>query len=197
MPDNTILAEIVTSGASDQTAHADHLPHGGVPASRTMAETDLGRVQALIAKFNAAASKTNLPPALLAAIASRESRCGRVPPLRPDGFDPGGQAFGIMQVEKTFHPHPAGLPDPKSQAHIDQASGILNEFFAQIRRKFPGEPLARQLLAALAAYNCGPGHVDSVSDPDRQTANQDYSKDTWARAQFYAERWTAAGTPSV
>lgn len=194
MPDNTILAEIVPSGASDQTARQDRLPHGGVQASRTMAQTDFGRVQPLIAKFKAAAAKTDLPPALLAAIASRESRCGNV--LDRNGFGDLGHAFGIMQVDKNSH-NLEGLPDPRSQAHIDQASAILNDFFGQMRRKFPSETLVRQLLAAVAAYNCGANNVPSTGNADRHTTGDDYSNDVWARAQFYAERWPAADGPSV
>jgi soluble lytic murein transglycosylase-like protein len=151
-----------------------------------MAETDIGRVRPLIAKFNAAAAKTNLPPALLAAIASRESRCGNV--LDRNGLGDGGHAFGIMQVDKRFH-NPDGLPDPRSQAHIDQAAGILNEYFDQARRKFADQPLARQLQAAVAAYNCDMVRVQGPADADTHTTGHDYSNDVWARAEFYAERW--------
>lgn len=186
MPDNAILASFVPAGASARTARQDHLPSGGRQASHTMAETDLGRVRPLIAKFNDAGSKTNLPPALLAAIASRESRCGNV--LDRHGFGDAGNAFGIMQVDKRFHSL-EGLPDPRSQGHIDQAAAILNQAFQQAQRKFAGQPLARQLQAAVAAYNCGMGAVPSPANADDHTTGQDYSNDVWARAEFYAGRW--------
>jgi hypothetical protein len=155
-----------------------------------MAETELGRVRAVIAKFNTASSMTDLPPALLAAIASRESRCGNV--LDRNGFGDGENAFGIMQVDQRSHDL-EGLPDPRSQEHINQAAGILNQAFEQAQRKFADQPLARQLQAAVAAYNCGIGKVQSPANADTHTTGQDYSIDVWTRAQFYAERWPAAG----
>jgi hypothetical protein len=153
-----------------------------------MAETDLGRVRPLIAKFNAAGSMTDLPPALLAAIASRESRCGNV--LDRSGFGDAENAFGIMQVDKRSHSL-EGLPDPRSQQHVNQAAGILNQSFEQARRKFADQPLARQLQAAVAAYNCGMGNVQSPAAADNHTTGRDYSNDVWARAEFYAARWPA------
>lgn len=188
MSDNTILATFVAAGASARTARQDKLPAGGAQASHAMAETDLRRVQPLIAKFNAAGSKANLPPALLAAIASRESRCGNV--LDRNGFGDGENAFGIMQVDKRSHTL-KGLPDPRSQEHIDQAAEILSQAFEQAQRKFADQPLARQLQAAVAAYNCGMSAVQSPSAADNHTTGQDYSNDVWARAEFYAERWPA------
>jgi hypothetical protein len=112
-----------------------------------MAQTDFRRVQPLIARFNAAGGNEELPPALLAAKASPESRCGNV--LDRNGFGDADNAFGIMQVDKRFHAL-QGLPDPRSQEHIDQAAGILNQAFEQAQRKFPDQPPERQLQAAVA-----------------------------------------------
>jgi len=188
MPDNTILASFIAAGASAKTARQDRLPSGGREASHAMAETDFGRVRPLIAKFNAAGSMTDLPPALLAAIASRESRCGNV--LDRNGFGDAENAFGIMQVDKRSH-DPEGLPDPRSQENINQAARILNEAFEKAQSKFADQPLARQLQAAVGAYNCGMGNVQSPSAADNHTTGQDYSNDVWARAEFYAARWPA------
>ena len=116
-----------------ETAAQDHLP-AGADASRTMAKTDLGRVTALKDRFNAAAALTGLPPALLGAIASRESRCGNI--LASDGTGDFGNGFGVMQVDKRSHTI-AGLPDPKSQAHINQASGILKDALAAMIHEVP------------------------------------------------------------
>jgi hypothetical protein len=121
LPDNTIIAKSVGRGASDETARQDYLEEGPV-ASQRMAATDFGRVQPLIPKFVFAGQLLNLPPALLAAIASRESRCGTV--LDADGWGDLGNAFGITQVDQRYHVI-AGTPDPKSQAHVNQAAGTL------------------------------------------------------------------------
>jgi hypothetical protein len=60
-----------------------------------------------------------------------------------------------MQVDRRSHTI-AGQPDPKSQAHINQASGILKDALAAMIQKFPTAAPVRQLQAAVAAYNCGP-----------------------------------------
>ena len=151
-----------------------------------MAKTDLRRVTALKDRFNAAAALTGLPPALLGAVASRESRCG--PALASDGTGDGGQAFGIMQVDHRFHTI-EGKPDPRSQAHINQASGILKDFLAAMVRKFPTATPVRQLQAAVAAYNCDSSNVASPDSADARTTGHDYSNDVWERARFYAIDW--------
>jgi hypothetical protein len=128
---NSILDKFHASGASLQTARQDKLTAGGPDASRTMAKTDQGRIKPLKARFNAVAAQTGLPPALLAAVASRESRCGNV--LDPnDGTGDDGNAFGIMQVDKRSHTikgearpeepgaYPAGIRDPAGLPEHDR-----------------------------------------------------------------------------
>jgi hypothetical protein len=182
---NAILSEFHANGASARTAAQDHLPPG-LDASRAMANTDKGRVSALKQRFNSAAAVTGLPPALLAAIASRESRCGNV--LDANGNGDGGQAFGIMQVDRRSHT-PAGEPDPRSQAHIDQAAGILKDCLKTMLTKFASAPPARQLQSAVAAYNCGGSAVASPDTADARTTGHDYSNDVWERARLYATGW--------
>jgi soluble lytic murein transglycosylase-like protein len=183
---NIILADLRGTGASAVTARQDRLAAGGPEASHTMAMTDLRRVTPIKDRFNAAARLTGLPPALLAAIASRESRCGNV--LASDGTGDGGVAFGIMQVDERSHTI-VGRPDPRNQEHIDQAAGILEGFLARVKSTFPAGARALQLRAAVAAYNCGPGNVTSLEAPDARTTGRDYSNDVWERARFYAREW--------
>jgi soluble lytic murein transglycosylase-like protein len=182
---NGILAEFHGNGASAKTAAQDHLPPGP-GASVKMATTDRARVMALKQRFNTAAAVTGLPPALLAAIASRESRCGAA--LDANGNGDNGNAFGIMQVDRRSHV-PAGEPDPRSQAHIDQAAGILKAFLDRMIVKFASAPPCRQLQAAVAAYNCGASAVASPDTADAHTTGHDYSNDVWERARFYAAGW--------
>jgi Transglycosylase SLT domain len=185
MPDNSILSDYQGLGASARTAAQDRLPPG-VTSSVSMARTDGGRVADVKDTLNAAAAASGMPPALLAAIASRESRCGNV--LDGDGWGDGGNAFGVMQVDKRSHDI-EGLPDPRSLGHISQAAGILAQAFAAAAGKFPDAPQARQLQAAVAAYNCGMGNVESPDTADAVTTGHDYSNDVWARATFYAVGW--------
>ena len=87
---NEILDQFQPGGASARTAKPDHLP-GGVESSEKMAQLDRHRVMPHKQKFIAAARSFGLPPALLAAIASRESRGGGA--LTPAGFGDHGHGW--------------------------------------------------------------------------------------------------------
>src|SRR3712207_5431936 len=116
---NAILSKYKPTGASAATARQDGLP-AGVGSSPKMARTDLARLKKYENAFESAAKKHGVPPALLAAIASRESRAGAA--LDSSGRGDGGNGFGLMQVDRRFHTPRGG---PYSAEHIDQAAGIL------------------------------------------------------------------------
>src|SRR5215468_3360381 len=86
------LAKAPTTGASARTAQQDHLPPG-IDASQTMARTDLPRIMQIADILRQVGDALDVPPALIAALASRESRCGAV--LDAQGFGDGGHAFGL------------------------------------------------------------------------------------------------------
>lgn len=189
---NAILFEAETAGASDRTARQDKLPQKGVKgvrASQAMAELDRRRVMAHKAKFIEAGARFGLPPALLAAIASRESRGGAV---LKNGFGDGGHGFGLMQVDDrngfgiVKEGGPSGLP------HIIQASGILLRKLKDVRGKFPSLSPVRQLQTAVSRYNGGAGKA--FPNSDQGTTGGDYMSDTWERARHYAsvESWDEA-----
>jgi len=171
-----------TAGASAVTAAQDGL-QPGVAASEQMAQTDLQRVLALKDAFLLSGKTFDVPPALLAAIASRESRCGNV--LAPDGTGDQGNGFGIMQVDKRFHRAVGG---PRSQEHINQATEILVDFRRQVHRKHPSWADKHVLKGALVAYNSGIGNVQTIAHMDSGTTGNDYGADVLARAQFYLQR---------
>lgn len=177
------LAKAPTTGASAITARQDGLSAGSA-ASQQMAKTDLARVMAIADRFRKAGDKFNLPPALLAAIASRESRCGNA--LDSQGFGDGGNAFGIMQIDKRFHPIPSDK-DPASTAHIEQAAQILVDFLRQVAANHPTWEDEYLLKGAAAAYNSGVGNIQTKSGIDIGTAGDDYGSDVIARAQFYTK----------
>src|SRR5207249_2639697 len=127
-----ILFTYEPTGASRQTARQDGLDPG-VEASRQMAETDSRRVLAHRDEFDRAGEEFGLPPALLAAIASRESRGGAA---LQDGWGDHHNAFGIMQVDQNYHTI-EGQDDPASPAHIMQAAGILNDYREQVGSRHP------------------------------------------------------------
>ncbi len=175
------LAAASTTGASAKTARQDGLAPG-VESSHKMAQTDLERVLSLIEEFRDCGETFDLPPALLAAIASRESRCGNA--LAPDGTGDKGNGFGIMQVDKRFHT-PAG--GPKSLEHLKQATEILVSFRHQVQKKHPTWKDKDVLKGSLVAYNSGVDNVQTIERMDIGTTGDDYGSDVIARAQFYSQ----------
>ncbi|HEX8819629.1 MAG TPA: C39 family peptidase [Archangium sp.] len=185
---NEILFSHTTTGASAVTAKQDDLKVAGVKASQQMARTDLPKLQPYAEAFITVGKKYGLPPALLAAISSRETRGGSQ--LKKSGFGANGADFGLMQINKDSHKLVGG---PFSREHIDQAGDILSSFFKQVKSKHPTWAKAQQLRGAVAAYNFGVSNVRTLEGMDRGTANHDYSSDVWARAQTLAPHFDVAG----
>ncbi|HJZ80978.1 MAG TPA: hypothetical protein VKD91_11555 [Pyrinomonadaceae bacterium] len=184
---NAILDQFQPGGASARTAKQDKLP-GGVESSEKMAQFDRKRVMSHKESFIAAASQFDLPPALLAAIASRESRGGAV--LDKKGFGDAGHGFGIMQVDDR-NPFPVVHEGgPAGQPHITQATGILANKLKAVRQNFGDLSEVEQLEMAVSRYNGGKGGRPPNSDDG--TTGGDYMNDVWARARFYArvEDWS-------
>jgi soluble lytic murein transglycosylase-like protein len=173
---NAVLAKFLPTGASAATAHPDGLT-AGICASYRLAQADLPRLQRFQAHFEAAGIKYGLPPALLAAIASRESRAGRT--LDVNGLGGGGDCFGLMQLDSRYHPPRGG---PYSSEHIDQAARVLERLLEEVKAKHPGWPPEQQLRGAVVAYDMGVSHVRTIKEMDRFTTHDDYSNDVWARA---------------
>ena len=131
---NDILFRYTSSGASAATAAQDDL-RAGVDASHQMAMTDLPRLKKYSADFLAVGQKHGLPPALLAAISSRETRGGGR--LNKSGYGSNGADFGLMQVNKDSHKL---VGSAFSREHIDQAAGILKKFHLAVKKKHPSWP---------------------------------------------------------
>ena len=121
-------------------------------------------------------------PALLAAIASRESRCGNV--LDSAGFGDVGHGFGIMQIDDRSWS--ADMSEgPTGLAHIRQAAGILAGKLERTQH-IAGLDAARSLVTATSRYNGGNGLPAPRSDLG--TTGGDYGNDVWARARYYAKK---------
>jgi soluble lytic murein transglycosylase-like protein len=178
----TALVNAPTTGASDRTASADGLPPG-IASSHKMAKTDLQRVLAIANSLHQVGNKFDVPPAILAALASRESRCGAV--LDSAGFGDGGNAFGILQVDQRFHSL-VDTSDPASLTHIEQATQIFVNFRQQIQAKHPTWEDEYILKGAAVAYNAGVGTVQTKDRIDIGSTHDDYGSDVIARAQFFA-----------
>lgn len=70
----------------------------GVEASKIIARRDLNNLEKYKMKIKRVSEKTNIDPAVIAAIMSRESHAGTI---LEDGWGDHGNGFGLMQV-KTF-----------------------------------------------------------------------------------------------
>lgn len=178
---NAILREYSPSGAGNMTCKGSK--YSGCEYSHYLAKADLKLALTIADRFCSVAGECNLPPALLAGLASRESRIGLL--LDNHGWGDFGQAFGIMQIDRRSHVI-LGRPDHRSLAHIRQSAGILKNYLAQIKRIHPSWPAARQLQGAVAAYNVGVKNVQTLDGMDRGTTHDDYSNDVWARAVYFA-----------
>jgi hypothetical protein len=98
-----------------------------------------------------------------------------------------------MQVDRRYHAPTGG---PFSRAHIDQAAGILKSFFEAVKKKHPTWSRVQQLRGGVVAYNCGVKNVQTVAGMDKGTTGDDYSADTWARAQFLVTHFGGAANAS-
>jgi len=176
------LAQAPTNGASDRTASQDGLS-GGLTASHKMAERDLPEVKQLADRFRQVGDRYGIPPALIAAIASRESRCGRV--LDASGRGDHGNAFGIMQVDQRYHTQAGADGDPASLEHLSQGVGILVDGLRQVEAQHSDWDDPYILRGAIAAYNFGVSNVRTKAGIDEGTTGNDYSSDVVARAQFF------------
>lgn len=183
-----ILSAVHPTGASALTARQEGLRKGGVASSQTIAARDYKRVlesNDLRHKFEVAGQKYDIPPALLAAIASRETHGGSV--LARNGTGDHGHGFGVLQVDDRSH-RPDRSEGAYGQAHINQAAAIFDRGLDKVKQDFPNLSPELQLQTAVSRYNGGSGRV--APNSDRGTTHGDYGNDTLARAQYFAGHWT-------
>jgi type VI secretion system secreted protein VgrG len=164
------------------------------PGNRPQSAADAAYHRKLAEKYQADAirlgQKYNVPPALVLGMMSRESNFGTS--LDANGRGDHGHGYGILQVDDRTIKNPAG--GPYSYEHLDQAMGIFAQKRAEVTAAHPGWTPEQQLAGAVSAYNQGKGGVvTQPTDPaswgrlDYTSTGHDYSMDTWARAQWYAD----------
>ena len=170
-----------STGASDRTAKRCGLMCGGLTASQHMARADLHRVLVLKERFVAAGACAAIPASLLAAIASRESRCGKI--LAEDGIAGNPDAWGIMQLDRR---HFVPMGDADGFAHIKQTATLIAYYLNEVNAKHPQWRDKDVLKGALVAYNSGLSNVKTIARMDIGTTNNDYGSDVIARAKFYS-----------
>ena len=172
-----------TMGASRETAEADR-QEAGIYGSQFMASQDLSDVEAFAERWEEAGLAYNIPPSFLAAIASRESRVGKLLDYRGMGFD--GHAFGVMQVDTRYH-GAVKRQGALSLEHIKQAAKILDQYRDELlQKRLTKNWNDGEILRAMAvAYNSGVSNVKTVENMDKGTTNNDYGSDVIARAQYF------------
>ncbi len=165
------------------------------------------------ASIIAAAADFGLPPAIITALGSRESRWGLaltpkgprgtsdllprpfVRPHRTEPLPPDGRGFkrGLMRIDYDAHEFARSGDWQSPDANLRYACGLVQEAKAQLRRRtvLHGQALLR---AALAAYSCGTGNVMRAVqhglDLDFYTVGRDYANDVLDRAGFFeAHGW--------
>jgi len=180
-----LLRDLNPTGASVATAKQEKLDISGVAASERIAQKDCGKVMRYKDRFEEAGRKYGVPPAVLAAIASRETHVGSVG-LNREGWSQ-ERSYGMMQIYWTNKPNTAD--GPFGQAHIDQAAEILKAHWEKMKKKYPDLSESQTFQLAVAAYNCGPNRNFDLSDPDRYTTGKDYSNDVLARAKYFEKHW--------
>lgn len=176
----------ITTGASHKTARQDGLRYSGVRASQKMAQTDWPKIEKYAERFYQAAVKYDVPPAIIAAICSRESRGGSA--LASNGTGDHGRAFGLMQVDQRYWQQQGRSGDPGSQIHLNQGTMIYAQFREQVRQKHPSWTDEYLLKGAAVAYNAGPDNVRTKAGMDRGTTGDDYGSDIIARAKYYTQK---------
>ncbi|KAI5104908.1 lysozyme g-like 1 [Silurus meridionalis] len=176
------LMKITTIGASPQTASQDNHTISGVPASHKLAEVDLERMNQYKTIIKKVGRAKKIDPAVIAGIISRETRAGSSGSGLVNGWGDHGNAFGLMQVDRRYH-SPVGAWN--GEDHIIQATDILITFIKNIQQKFPNWSKENQFKGGIAAYNAGPGNIDSYENMDMKTTGRDYANDVVARAQWF------------
>jgi len=178
------------SKAEEQNAILKEMDPGAMPRATAEAPIDAKKAQELVPLAKELGEKYDIPPALALGLASRESGFGRH--LREDGYGKyDSNGYGMFQVDKGYHT-PAG--GPYSMEHADQAMGIYKDTLAQVKQDHPNWTPAEQMAGAVAGYNFGaddvhtrPSSAAGWARMDDGTAGDDYSRDVWARAQYFAD----------
>lgn len=183
------LKNYPTEGCKKATSDPEGISQPGVATSHEIARRDMKHLnEQRLSSIKKAAQKLNIPTSIAIAIGSRESHLGSI--LGKFGNKPGwgdnNHAFGICQVDKRFHTL-VGLDDPYSQAHVEQAMGILSRYRDQVEKNHPSWTDEQVLKGACVAYNAGVSNVRTISGMNQGTTHDDYGDDVIARAQFYLQ----------
>lgn len=186
---NDLLFSHTSTGASERTTKQDGAHHNdvGVAASQRMANTDMQRILQYADLFVEVGNEFGFPPALLAAIASRETRG------RNELYGDHGNGVGLMQVDIRYHQDRANAirnassEREQTKLGIQFGATVLKEMYDKVSEKHPDWNEVWTLRGAITAYNSGSKNVATQERLDIGTTGNDYSADVWERAKVYAQ----------
>jgi hypothetical protein len=133
----------------------------------------------------------DIPPALVLALMSRETEFGMSAALDKDGWGDGGNAFGVLQVDKGSE-KPVGTDDIFSKEHVNQALGIFEKKRAEVKKAHKDWSEEEILAGTICAYNAGTKNIKTSPKKDWRALDdngkiKDYSADVWAQAAYYKD----------
>jgi hypothetical protein len=149
------------------------------------------RASGLDGKLTEQAEAHGLPPALLFAIASRETNC-----VNRLGDWQNGEAHGVGIVQIDIQHAAArqarddGSWRTNPQPLIALGAQLLADNLRQARQAFPGAGADQHFKIAASGYNCGMGAAIAGArkgDSDQCTTGHDYGADVMARMKGFAE----------
>ncbi|MCH8567626.1 MAG: transglycosylase SLT domain-containing protein [Balneolales bacterium] len=132
--------------------------------------------------FEEASTLTGVPLEILLAVSSRESALG-TSPLLVNWIGDNGFAWGLMQIDRRWHPQFTNNHSPDDHnANIFYSAGYLLGHYKRFN----------DWRTAAAAYNAGAGAVSSAirsgRDPDSVTTGGNYGADVIYRSKFFKSK---------
>jgi type VI secretion system secreted protein VgrG len=195
-PQELAVAAAVKKPAAPAAANPNKALGGMSPGPMPVSDQTAAVRKKLAEKYQPMAEKLgekyHLPPALILGLMSRESGFGTL--LAANGTGDNGHGFGILQVDNRSH---VAVGGPYSEEAADQAVGIFSSGLKSVQAAHPTWTSDQQLAGAVAAYNAGPGNVATQptnpttwAQMDQGTTGNNYSRDTWAQSQWFANNLT-------
>nr|AFQ35865.1 goose-type lysozyme 2 [Mytilus galloprovincialis] len=163
--------------------------YGGMAGSHQAIDQDIAEINKRKSCYVQAGAANCIHPAVIAGLASRESRAGKLL-YSTSGWGDHHNAYGIMQCDINANPlHSIHKTCTSyhwdSCAHINAMTAhVLVPNIQGVKRKHHSWPDAQALQGGVAAYNFGLGNVQSWGGLDVGSTHNDYSNDVIARAQW-------------
>nr|AEY77130.1 g-type lysozyme [Mizuhopecten yessoensis] len=185
----TLLAISTCAWAVSYTCHGDvrrlhptGRANGGVTTSKNEVEHDYRDLNNKKSCYYASGAAHCIQPSVIAALASRESRGGRLL-TSTGGWGDHHNAYGILQCDTRYHNFCENYAWDSCEHMELMVRNVLVPYITQVARKHPTWSQDQKLQGGIAAYNFGISNVQSWANLDGGTTQNDYSNDVVARAK--------------